>query len=119
MCGTGKLLEDILKGGAFIGLEFLDGLFEFFAGLVPLVDPREEVLLVHLAAHDQILVPQVVKLLAGAVSAVLQVQHERLHVLLLQVPWFQHLLPLVQNHFAVHVFSFHLLDLGLEGWWRK
>lgn len=86
MCGRGKLLEDVLEGGAFVGLEFLDGLFELFAGLVPLVDPREEVLLVHLAAHDQILVPQVVQLLAGAVGAVLQVQHQRLNVLLLQVP---------------------------------
>lgn len=31
-------LEDILEGGTFVGLEFLDGLFKIFAGLVPLVD---------------------------------------------------------------------------------
>lgn len=49
---VGVLFEDVLEGGTFVGLEFLDGLFELFAGLVPLVDAREEVLLVHLAAHD-------------------------------------------------------------------
>lgn len=117
--GRGKGLEDVLEGGAFVVLDFLDGLFELFAGLVPLVDASEEVLLVHLAAHDQVLVPQVVQLLAGTVGAVLQVQHQRLHVLLLQFPHFQHLLPLVQDDFAVQVLSFHLLDLGLEGCWRK
>lgn len=53
VCGGGRILfEDVLEGGTFVGLEFLDGLFELFAGLVPLVDAREEVLLVHLAAHD-------------------------------------------------------------------
>lgn len=46
------LFEDVLEGRTFVGLEFLDGLFELFAGLVPLVDAREEVLLIHLAAHD-------------------------------------------------------------------
>lgn len=46
------LFEDVLEGRTFVGLEFLDGLFEFFAGFVPLVDAREEVLLIHLAAHD-------------------------------------------------------------------
>lgn len=34
----GILFEDIIKSGTFVGLEFLDGLFELFAGLVPLVD---------------------------------------------------------------------------------
>lgn len=66
------------------------------------------------------MVSQVVELLAGAVRAVLQVQHQRLQVFLLQVPFFQHLLPLLQDNFAVHVFSLHLLDLGLESChWRK
>lgn len=46
------LFEDILKARTFVGLEFLDGLFELFAGLVPLVDACEEVLLIHLASHD-------------------------------------------------------------------
>lgn len=50
--GRGTLFEDVLKGGAFVALQFLDGLFEIFAGLVPFVDARKEVLLVHLAAHD-------------------------------------------------------------------
>ena len=59
-----------------MGLEFLDGLFELFAGLVPLVDARQEELLVHLAAHDQVGVAQVVQLLAGAVGSVLQVQNQ-------------------------------------------
>lgn len=49
---TAVLFEDSLIYGTFVGLEFLHSLFELFAGLVPLVDAREEELLFHLAAHD-------------------------------------------------------------------
>jgi len=65
------LLEDILESGTLVGLEFLDGLFELFAGLVPLMDAGKQELLVHLAAHYQVLVAQVVQLLAGTVGSVL------------------------------------------------
>lgn len=70
------LFEDVLEDGALVGPELLDGLLELLAGLVPLVDARQQVLLVHLAAHDEVVVSQVVQLLAGAVGAVLQVQHQ-------------------------------------------
>lgn len=112
------LFEDILEGRTFVGLEFLDGLFELF-GLVPLVDACEEVLLIHLAAHDYILIRQIVQLLAGAISTILQIQYQLLQVLLLQVASFQHLLPLLQDYLTVHVFPFHLLDLGPEGCLRR
>lgn len=114
------LFEDVLEDGALVGPELLDGLLELLAGLVPLVDARQQVLLVHLAAHDEVLVSQVVQLLAGAIGAVLQVQHQRLQVLLLQAARIQQLLPLHQDDFAVGVLPPHLLDLGLQscGWRR-
>lgn len=52
MKGQVTLFENILKYGTFVGLHFLDGIFELSAGLVPLVDACEEVLLINLAAHD-------------------------------------------------------------------
>ena len=96
-------------------LQLLDGHLELLAGLVPLVDAREQVLFVHLAPHDQVVAGQVVQLLAGAVRPVLQVQDQLLQVLLLQVPGLHRLLPLLQDHLAVGVLLCHLLDLGLEG----
>lgn len=74
--GLVGLFEDILESWTLVGLKFLDGLFELFAGLVPLVDACQEELLVHLAAHDQVGVAQVVQLLAGAVGSILQVQNQ-------------------------------------------
>lgn len=95
--------------------KFLHGLFELLAGLVPLVDSSQEILLVHLAPHDQVGVSQVIQLLAGAVGSVLQVKHQLLQVLLLQVPQLQGLLLLLQYHLAVRVLYPHILDLGLDG----
>lgn len=111
----GALFEDVLEGGTLVCLQLLDGHFELLAGLVPLVDAREQVLFVHLAAHDQVVVGEVVQLLAGAVGSVLQVQDQLLQVLLLQVPRLHRLLPLLKDHPAVRVLLLHLLDLGLEG----
>lgn len=109
------LFEDVLKDGTLVGLELLDGLLELLAALVPLVDAGQQVLLLHPPAHDQVLVAQVVQLLARAVGAVLQVQHQRLEVLLLQAARLQHFLPLLQDHPPVAVLPTHLLDLGLQG----
>lgn len=109
------LFEDVLKDGTLVGLELLHGLLELLAALVPLVDAGQQVLLLHPSAHDQVLVAQVVQLLARAVGAVLQVQHQRLEVLLLQATRLHHLLPLLKNHPPVAVLPTHLPDLGLQG----
>lgn len=98
-----------------MGLELLHGLLELLAALVPLVDAGQQVLLLHPPAHDQVLVAQVVQLLARAVGAILQVQHQRLEVLLLQAAGLHHLLPLLKNHPTVAVLPTHIPDLGLQG----
>lgn len=62
---------------------FLHEVFEFPVFLVPLVDGRQQVLALHLAAHDEEVVAQVVQLVTGAVGPILQVQDELLQLLLL------------------------------------
>lgn len=95
--------------------QLLHGLFELLAGFVPLEDAGDEVLLVHFAAHDEVGAAQVVQLRARAVGAVLQVQDQLLQVLLLQRAQLQGLPLLLEDHLAVCVFPFHLLDFGLDG----
>lgn len=108
------LFEDVLKDGTLVGLDLLHGLLELLAALVPLVDAGQQELLLHPPAHDQVLVAQVVQLLARAVGAVLQVQHQRLEVLLLQAARLHQLLPLLKDHPPVAILPTHLPDLGLQ-----
>lgn len=54
-------------------LHLLHEVFEFFVFLVPLMDGRQQVLALDLAAHDEEVVAEVVQLVTGAVSPVLQV----------------------------------------------
>lgn len=95
--------------------EFFHGLFELFAGFVPLVNTGEKVLFFHLASHDKVCVSEIFQLRAGAVGSVLQVQSEFLQVLFLQSALLYGFFPLLQNHLAIHVLPFDLLDLGLYG----
>lgn len=65
-----------------MALQFLQGLFELLVGFVPLVDAGDEILPVHLAAHNEVGAARIVQLRAGTVSAVLQVQREVFQVFL-------------------------------------
>lgn len=82
---------------------FLHEVFEFLVFLVPLVDGRQQVLALHLAAHDEEVVAQVVQLVAGAVGPVLQVQDKLLQLLLLHGSQLQGLL-LLGDDFLVTIF---------------
>lgn len=95
--------------------QVLHGLFELLVGFVPFVDAGDEVLLVQLAAHEEVDAFQVVELRAGAVGAILQVHVERLEFTLLQAAHLQGLLLLLQDHLTVAILPFHLLDPGLDG----
>lgn len=84
----------------------LHEVFEFLVFLVPLVDGRQQVLALHLAAHDEEMVAEVVQLVAGAVCPILQVQDKLLQFLLLDGSQLQGLLLLGDNLF-VTIFFFH------------
>lgn len=84
----------------------LHEVFEFLVFLVPLVDGRQQVLALHLAAHDEEVVAEVVQLVAGAVGPVLQVQDELLQLLLLDGTQLQGLL-LLGDNLLVTIFFFH------------
>lgn len=109
-----RLFEDVFEGRTLVVFNLLHGLPELLAGFIPFVNAGDDVLLVHFAAHDEVVVVQVVELRARAVGAVLQVEYELLHVLLLQSALLQDLLLLLEDHLAVIVLPFHLLDLGLD-----
>lgn len=66
-----RLFEDVFEGRTLVVLHLLHGLPELLAGFVPFVDAGDDVLLVYLAPHDEVVVVQVVQLRARAVSAVL------------------------------------------------
>lgn len=82
----------------------LHEVFEFLVFLVPLVDGRQQVLALHLAAHDEEVGAQVVQLVAGAVGPVLQVQDKLLQLLLLDGPQLQGLLLLGDDLFVTVLF---------------
>lgn len=113
------LFKDFFVRRALVALQFLQGLFEFLVGFVPLVDAGDEILPVRLATHNEVGAARVVQLRAGTVSAVLQIHREGLQVFLFQVSHFHGLLLLLQDHLAVCVLPFHLLDFGLDGWRGK
>lgn len=94
-----------------MGFHFLHEVFEFLVFLVPLVNGGQQVLALHLAAHDEELVAEVVQLVAGTVSTILEEQHKPLQLLLLNGPQFQGLLllgdDLLVTIFLLHFFDFH------------
>jgi len=106
-------LEDRWERWAVRSFHLLHELLELFVLLVPLVDGCQKVLGLHLAAHDEEVVAKVVQLVAGAVSPVLQEQHQLLQVLLADGPQLQRL-PLPWNDHFVPVLLFHLLDGHLK-----
>lgn len=94
---------------------FLHEVFELLVFLVPLVDGRQQVLALHLAAHDEKVVAEVVQLVAGTVGPVLQEQHEPLQLLLLNGPQFQGLL-LLGDNLLVAILLLHLSDFHPQCW---
>lgn len=57
-----RLFEDVFEGRTLVASHLLHGLPELLAGFVPFVDAGDDVLLVHFAAHDEVVVVQVVQL---------------------------------------------------------
>lgn len=106
-------LEDRWERWAVRSFHLLHELLELFVLLVPLVDGCQKVLGLHLAAHDEEMVAKVVQLVAGAVSPILQEQHQLLQVLLADGPQLQRL-PLPWNDHFVPVLLLHLLDGHLK-----
>lgn len=98
-----------------MAFEFFHGLFELSVGFVPLVNPGEKVLFVHLASHDKVCVSGIVQLCAGAIRPVLQVQSQFLKVLLFQSAHLYGSFLFLKGHLAIHVLPLDLLDLGLNG----
>ena len=90
-------------------LHLLHEVFEFFVYLVPLMDGRQQVLALDLAAHDEEVMAEVVQLVTGAVGPILQVQDQLLQLLLLDWPQLQGLL-LLGNNLLVAIFLFHFFD---------
>lgn len=107
-------LEDRLEGGTLVILHLLHEVLELLVFLVPLVDGRQQVLALDLAAHDEEVVAEVVQLVAGAVGPILQVQDQLLQLLLLDGPQLQGLL-LLGDDLLVTVFLFHFLDFHPQG----
>lgn len=85
--------------------------FEFLVFLVPLVNGCQQVLALHLAAHDEKVVAEVVQLVAGTVGTIFQEEHEPLQLLLLDGPQLQGFLLLGDNLLVtillLHFFDFH------------